>query len=103
MNTIKHIPIAYATANDYEYTVVSMLSILENSKENEIYDFYSLGMGDPIPVSGSHGIGIGDLLDEIIKNLDFTEEEFDIFAESYLLKPFKTEQMNLILEKYPAG
>ncbi len=34
-------------------------------------------MGDPIPVSGSHGIGIGDLLDEIIKNFDFTEEEFD--------------------------
>lgn len=44
---------------------------------DDIYDFYSLGMGDPIPVSGSHGIGIGDLLDEIIKKLDFTEEEFD--------------------------
>lgn len=44
---------------------------------NEIYDFYSLGIGDPIAVSGSHGIGIGDLLDEVIKKLDFTEEEFD--------------------------
>lgn len=44
---------------------------------NEIYDFYSLGIGDPIPVSGSHGIGIGDLLDEVIKKLDFTEEEFN--------------------------
>ena len=43
---------------------------------NDIYDFYSLGSGDPIPVSGSHGIGIGDLLDEVIKKLDFTEEEF---------------------------
>ena len=43
---------------------------------NDIYDFYSLGIGDPIPVSGSHGIGIGDLLDEVIKRLDFTEEEF---------------------------
>lgn len=43
---------------------------------NDIYDFYSLGIGDPIPVSGSHGIGIGDLLDEVIKKLDFTEEEF---------------------------
>lgn len=43
---------------------------------NDIYDFYSLGIGDPIPVSGSHGIGIGDLLDEVIKRLDFSEEEF---------------------------
>ena len=43
---------------------------------NDIYDFYSLGIGDPIPVSGSHGICIGDLLDEVIKKLDFTEEEF---------------------------
>lgn len=35
----------------------------------DIYDFYSLGLGDPIPVSSSHGTGIGDLLDEIVKNL----------------------------------
>ncbi len=38
-----------------------------------IYDFYSLGLGDPIPVSGSHGTGIGDLLDEIIAK--FPEEK----------------------------
>ncbi|MBD5430995.1 ribosome biogenesis GTPase Der [Lactobacillus agrestimuris] len=31
-----------------------------------IYDFYSLGLGDPIPVSGSHGTGIGDLLDKVV-------------------------------------
>ena len=33
----------------------------------EIYDFYSLGFGDPVPVSGTHGIGTGDLLDLICK------------------------------------
>ncbi len=33
---------------------------------NNIYDFYSLGLGDPIAVSGIHGVGIGDLLDKII-------------------------------------
>lgn len=32
---------------------------------SQIYDFYSLGLGDPIPVSGTHGIGTGDLLDKI--------------------------------------
>lgn len=42
-----------------------------------IYDFYSLGIGDPIPVSAVHGIGIGDVLDEIIKNLPAQEEEIE--------------------------
>ena len=31
---------------------------------SDIYDFYRLGMDDPIPVSAIHGIGIGDLLDK---------------------------------------
>ncbi|QVK20325.1 ribosome biogenesis GTPase Der [Mycoplasmatota bacterium] len=32
------------------------------------YDFYSLGLGEPIAISSLHGIGIGDLLDNIISN-----------------------------------
>lgn len=36
-------------------------------KIDNIYEFYNLGLGDPIPVSGSHGIGIGDVLDECTK------------------------------------
>ncbi len=31
-----------------------------------IYEFYALGVGDPIAVSGVHGIGIGDILDQMI-------------------------------------
>ncbi|MCD7949997.1 MAG: ribosome biogenesis GTPase Der [Erysipelotrichaceae bacterium] len=44
---------------------------------NNIYDFYSLGVGDPIAVSGSHGIGIGDVLDEIIQLMPSSEEKRD--------------------------
>ncbi|MDR1328734.1 MAG: ribosome biogenesis GTPase Der [Oscillospiraceae bacterium] len=33
----------------------------------DIYEFYSLGLGDPIPVSAVHGHGTGDLLDECVK------------------------------------
>lgn len=33
---------------------------------DNIYEFYSLGFGDPIPISSSHGIGIGDMLDKVI-------------------------------------
>ena len=41
-------------------------SIQEIANQSE---FYALGMGEPMVVSGAHGIGIGDLLDEIIKKL----------------------------------
>lgn len=34
----------------------------------QIYDFYSLGFGDPIPVAGTHGIGTGDLLDKVVES-----------------------------------
>lgn len=35
---------------------------------NDIYDFYSLGFGEPFPLSGSHGLGLGDLLEEVSKH-----------------------------------
>lgn len=34
----------------------------------DIYEFYSLGFGEPFPISGSHGLGLGDMLDEVVKN-----------------------------------
>lgn len=37
-------------------------------------EFYSLGLGEPIPTSGEHGIGIGDILDKIIKLLPKEED-----------------------------
>lgn len=44
----------------------------------EFYEFYNLGLGDPIAVSSVHGHGTGDLLDEVIKELpENTEKEYD--------------------------
>ena len=43
----------------------------------ELYDFYSLGLGELIPVSGVHGHGTGDLLDAVCAHLNFEEEEED--------------------------
>lgn len=42
---------------------------------NEIYEFYALGLGDPIAISSANALGIGDLLDEIIKILPTNDEE----------------------------
>ena len=41
----------------------------------EIYEFYNLGLGDPFGVSAVHGLGIGDLLDEIVRELKDAPEE----------------------------
>ena len=40
-----------------------------------VYEFYSLGLGDPIPVSAVHGHGTGDLLDECLKDFPEADEE----------------------------
>lgn len=41
----------------------------------EVYDFYSIGLGEPWPVSAVHGHGTGDLLDEAVKFFPPLEEE----------------------------
>ena len=41
----------------------------------ELYDFYGLGLGDLVPVSGVHGHGTGDLLDAVCAHLQFEEED----------------------------
>lgn len=45
------------------------------SPDPEFYEFYNLGIGDPIAVSATHGHGTGDLLDEVIKYLPEQIEE----------------------------
>lgn len=48
--------------------VVLAVNKIDNPDMREmIYDFYSLGFGDPFPISGAHGLGLGDLLDECAK------------------------------------
>lgn len=37
--------------------------------EDQLWEFYQLGLGDPWPVSAMHGHGTGDLLDEVVKHL----------------------------------
>lgn len=55
--------------------ILAVNKIDDQAFKDSIYEFYALGVGDPLPVSGSHGIGIGDLLDEIIKQMPSEEEE----------------------------
>ena len=48
----------------------------QTGRENpDIYEFYNLGLGDPIAVSALHGHGTGDLLDAVLEHLPPEEDE----------------------------
>lgn len=49
----------------------------EGSHIANAHEFYGLGLGEPLIVSGAHGIGIGDLLNEIIKHLPEDKDELE--------------------------
>ena len=42
---------------------------------NDVYEFYNLGIGEPIAVSAASRLGIGDLLDEVVKHFDSEQME----------------------------
>ena len=76
------------TANDYEVATMLMKSgkpvvLVVNKCDNvgkvsdDIYEFYSLGLGEPFPVSSVHGHGTGDILDECFKYIKYEETEED--------------------------
>ena len=68
---------------------------------SEIYDFYSLGFGDPMPLSGTHGIGTGDLLDKVCQAFpkDGAKEQDDSIKFSFIGRPNvgKSSLVNAIL------
>ena len=47
----------------------------EGLQASNAAEFYSLGLGDPIPVSGAHGVGIGDILNKINEHLTEDKDE----------------------------
>ncbi len=56
----------------------------------EFYEFYNLGLGDPIAVSSVHGHGTGDLLDAVVSHIpqeDFDDCEEDIINVAVIGKP----------------
>lgn len=57
--------------------VVLAVNKVENFKllEADVYEFYNLGIGEPIPISSSGKMGFGELLDEVVKNFSPLDEE----------------------------
>ena len=48
--------------------ILAVNKVDDFAQSDSIYEFYNLGLSDPIAVSGAHGIGIGDILDAIVNS-----------------------------------
>ncbi len=57
--------------------VVLVVNKLDNFEVEKTYEFYSLGLGDPYPLSVHQSKGIGDILDAIVKNFKVRDIEYD--------------------------
>ncbi|MBE7045575.1 MAG: ribosome biogenesis GTPase Der [Ruminococcaceae bacterium] len=81
------------TANDQDVTAMLLkakkkIVLAVNKVDNigdppfEFYEFYNLGLGDPIAISSTHGLGVGDLLDAVCERFpedaDTTEDEDEV-------------------------
>ena len=60
-------------------TVLAVNKVDNPEMRHNTYEFYALGFGEPFPISGTHGLGLGDLLDEVVTH--FPEEVEDEKAE----------------------
>lgn len=56
--------------------VVLVVNKVDNLKEEDnAYEFYNLGIGDPIAISASQGLGLGDMLDRVVENFEGDDAE----------------------------
>lgn len=68
----------------------------------EFYEFYTLGLGEPVAVSSLHGLGTGDLMDEVYSHIDFDDfenEDDEIIKVALIGKPNvgKSSLLNYII------
>lgn len=58
--------------------IVLVANKIENfGKQMDYFDFYSLGLGDPIPISAMHGMNTDELMDAIVNNFKTPAREFE--------------------------
>lgn len=55
--------------------IVLAVNKADASSRDNVYDFYSLGLGEPYLISASHGSGVGDVLDAVCSHFSATENE----------------------------
>lgn len=85
--------------------IVLAVNKIDNPEmRDQIYEYYSLGFGQPFPISGAHGLGLGDLLDEVknhFPRLEDHDEDDDTISFSVIGRPNvgKSSLVNAILNE----
>lgn len=81
--------------------IILAVNKIDGPDDSAAYDFYSLGLGQPFAISAELGLGIGDLLDEIVSDFDKTEliEDDEVLKIAVVGKPNsgKSSLVNKIL------
>ena len=82
--------------------VVLAVNKVDGSDNSAIYDFYALDLGEPVPISAEQSLGLGDLLDEVVKHFDgktAADEEAESIKIAVVGKPNsgKSSLVNRIL------
>lgn len=68
--------------------VILVVNKIDDYSEDKVFEFYSLGLGEPYPVSAEHSTGIGDVLDEAVSWFEKgTVEEDDSIKIAVVGKP----------------
>ena len=71
--------------------VVLAVNKIDNPEmRSNIYEYYNLGLGDPYPISGAHGLGLGDLLDKVVshfKDIPIVEYDQDTIKFCFIGRP----------------
>ena len=71
-------------ADDYEIAsllrtsskpIILAVNKVDTSSNDAVYEFYALGLGEPIPVSGEQSLGLGDLLDAVTAQFPYNDED----------------------------
>ncbi len=85
------------TSSDYDVAeklrrshkpVVLAINKVDNFSQDKLFEYYALGLGEPIAVSAEHSQGIGDVLDEVVAHFESgDEEETDCLKIAVVGKP----------------
>ncbi len=83
--------------------VIPVVNKMDNYKEEDLYDFYQLGLGNPFGISCEQGIGIGDVLDAVVAHFpeQSAEQHTDALKIAFVGRPNvgKSSIVNNILQE----